>query len=106
MWSLKFWKTTIIVVVVFGVSINVCMAYDSQTTHPNLTDIAVEAYNLKLKTKILQSEKYWIKLGSMDEDNGTRALNHFYDPVYNRTWKLAGLESIISKVTSKQWVND
>jgi hypothetical protein len=47
-----------LVVVVFSISTSVCMAYDSQTTHPNLTDITVEAYNSKLKNKILQSEKY------------------------------------------------
>jgi len=46
------------VVVVFSISSGFCVAYDNQTTHPNLTDVTVESYNLKLKTKILQSEKY------------------------------------------------
>jgi hypothetical protein len=42
----------------------------------------------------------------MDEDNGIRSINHFYDPIYNRTWKIGGLESLVPEVTSKIWVND
>ena len=72
------------VVISFAIG-KIVFAYDSQTTHPNLTDITVELYNYQANNKILQSEKYWIKKGSMDEDKGTRSINHFYDPVYNRT---------------------
>ena len=105
MWKNKIFNTFLCVVASFAL-FNFALAYDSQTTHPNLTDITVELYNLKGLNKILQSEKYWIKKGSMDEDKGMRCVNHFYDPVYNRTWKMGGIEGLIPEVTSKIWVND
>jgi len=49
---------TIFVVLFFMFYGVVCVAYDSQTTHPNFTDITVELYNLQSIEKILQAEKY------------------------------------------------
>ncbi len=101
----KIFTITMCAVVSFMVY-NIVLAYDSKTTHPNLTDITVELHNLKSNNKILQSEKYWIKKGSTDEDSGMRSINHFYDPVYNRTWKIGGLEALVPKVTARVWAND
>lgn len=53
----KIFTITMCAVVSFMVY-NIVLAYDSKTTHPNLTDITVELHNLKSNNKILQSEKY------------------------------------------------
>ncbi|MFA6094481.1 MAG: right-handed parallel beta-helix repeat-containing protein [Candidatus Paceibacterota bacterium] len=56
-------------------------AYHSGTTHPGITEQGIEFYNLQSITdKIHDSEKRLIIQGSVDEDAGIRALNHFYDP--------------------------
>jgi hypothetical protein len=56
--KLRFLNTILLIVIVFSLFSNRCLAYDGQTTHPNLSDITVELYNIQAKNKILQSEKY------------------------------------------------
>src|SRR3989338_8194968 len=57
----------------------------SVNTHEALTDESVDFFNTKFTELILGEEKKeLIKQGSINEDDGARALNHFYDPVYNR----------------------
>ena len=83
------------------------LAYAPQTTHANLTDISVELFNLKNpQYKISSEEKSWIVQGSIDEDTPTRCLNHFYDPVFNKTWQLGGLEYVYPALTAKNWAQD
>jgi|GEM_PF-3667912 cell division protein FtsL len=54
----KVFYVTLSVIILFMFFWSFCFAYDSQTTHPNFTDITVEMYNLNTQNKILQSEKY------------------------------------------------
>jgi len=73
-----------------------CLAYDDKTTHPALTDEAVDLFNYYYQDyKLTDQEKEIIKKGSRDEDNAPRWVNHFYDPVYNQGW--------LGNLTSKQW---
>src|SRR3989338_8240858 len=70
-------------------------AYDQPHTHPALTDEIVDFYNLNFSKKLNNQDKTWLIQGSMDEDQGMRPMNHFYDPVHNIG--MAGFP------TSKQW---
>jgi len=76
-------------------------SYSDKTTHPALTDEIVDFYNYFAKNKLTEEEKYWLKQGSIDEDIPIRYVNHFYDPIYNRTWVKIYLGYLIS--TSKVW---
>jgi len=78
-------------------------AYNDQTTHPELTNEAVKLFNQNYYSlKISSVDLVQIKQGSIDEDVGIRALEHFYDPIYNRGLTVAGL----AKETSKGWSVD
>ncbi|MEK7578105.1 MAG: hypothetical protein AAB456_00055 [Patescibacteria group bacterium] len=59
-------------------------AYDTKTTHPDLTREIVSFYELSTGKKFTDEQKQWIIQGSIDEDFAPRWLNHFYDPVYER----------------------
>jgi len=79
-------------------------AYDAKTTHSNLTEITVDFYNNVLPAKLVtEEEKQWLKQGSINEDAGTRSINHFYDPVFNKTWELGGVEHLFPALTVKEW---
>ena len=83
------------------------LAYAPFPTHANLTDIAVEFYNQNTQlNKISSEEKKWIIQGSIDEDTPNRCLNHFYDPVYNKTWTFLGLEYFYPTLTAKEWAQN
>ena len=74
-------------------------AYNDKTTHPALTDEIVDLFNLYYPgLKFSDAEKELIKQGSTDEDEGTRPMNHFYDPVYQR--------GLWGNPTSKDWATD
>jgi len=70
-------------------------AYDQMNTHPALTTEIVNFYNLNFPQKLSDSDKKLLIQGAVDEDQGLRPMNHFYDPVHNRG--MAGFP------TSKQW---
>ena len=61
-------------------------AYDDKTTHPALTDEAIDFYNLYFEKKLTSEEKEWIVRGSIQEDTVPRWINHFYDPIYKVGW--------------------
>jgi hypothetical protein len=61
-------------------------AYDNETTHPALTNEAVDFYNLNFDQKLTSEEKEWIIQGSILEDTVPRWINHFYDPIYKVGW--------------------
>jgi hypothetical protein len=63
-------------------------AYDNNTTHPALTDEAVDFYNSTAPAdgKLTAEEKEWIIEGSILEDTAPRWINHFYDPVNKTGW--------------------
>ncbi len=82
----------------------IILAYAPTPTHANLTDIAIDFYNRNtIINKISSEEKSWIIKGSIDEDTSTRCLNHFYDPIYNKTWQFGGLEYLYPALTAKDW---
>ena len=62
-------------------------AYSDTTTHPALTKEIVNFYDLFFNEKISEEQKQLIIQGSIDEDEGFRYVNHFFDPVYNEGWK-------------------
>src|SRR3989338_7403403 len=66
------------------------LGYSQNTTHPALTDEIVDFYNASFPdNKISYEEKLWLFKGTVDEDEGGRFFEHFYDPVYDR-----GLQSV------------
>ena len=71
-------------------------AYKPETTHKGLTNDIIKLYEYNYSSKFTEEEKNSIEKGAVDEDNGTRALNHFYDPVYNKGVAL----------TSKDWAGN
>src|SRR3989344_2261714 len=71
-------------------------AYSNKTTHPALTDKIIDHFNRFYSDRALSiSEKELVNLGSKEEDEETRWLQHFYDPIYNR-----GLVTL-----EKEWEN-
>lgn len=77
--------------------------YSQNTTHPALTDEIVDFYNASFPDdKITYEEKSWLIKGTIDEDEGGRFFNHFYDPVYDqglRSFYTAG----IPVISLKKW---
>jgi len=83
------------------------LAYDAKTTHPNLTEITVDFYNQHFSNQVLnETEKQLLMQGSIDEDNGIRSVNHFYDPVFNKTWQFGGTEYLFPALTAKEWAQN
>lgn len=60
--------------------------YSDQTTHPALTEQAINFYNTKFLDKLSGEEKEWIILGATEEDTPPRWINHFYDPIFKEGW--------------------
>jgi len=82
-------------------------AYDAKTTHPNLTEITVDFYNQHFPNQVLnETEKQLLMQGSIGEDDGIRSVNHFYDPVYNKTWQFGGAEYLFPALTAKEWAQN
>ena len=78
-------------------------AYSDETTHPGLTSETVKFFNLQYPNlKLSDAEKELLMKGSKEEDHGTRAMQHFYDPVYDRGIAIAGIEW----KKSKDWAQD
>ena len=74
-------------------------AYDNNTTHPYLTGKAVDSFEQTYGSTFSQAEKELIVQGFIDEDAGTRWLQHFYDPINN-----VGLFGAYK--SSKSWARD
>ncbi len=70
-------------------------AYNQEFTHPALTDEIFNFYNLNFTQQLNNQDKTWLIQGSIDEDQGMRPMNHFYDPIHNI--------GIAGFTTSKQW---
>src|SRR3989344_1989980 len=68
-------------------------AYNNEETHPALTDEIVDHFNRFYPEYALSvSQKELMKRGSIEEDEETRWLQHFYDPIYNRGLMTLGKE--------------
>jgi len=97
----------LLVVVLLIFTPQIIFAYGPQPTHANLTDISVELFNYNFNQfKISVEEKSWIIKGSIEEDTPNRCLNHFYDPVFNKTWQFGGLEYLYPALTAKNWAQN
>lgn len=69
---------------VFGALIPAPLFAYERDTHKGVSKATVEAYE-RLKREVFNSnEKEQIIRGSFDEDDGSRPLNHFYDPINSR----------------------
>lgn len=75
--------------------------YDTNVAHPGIIHQAVLLYNKNNNQKISVQELGWLKQGVADEDNPTRWLNHFYDPIYNK-----GLTLGKQNISAKIWTQD
>ena len=74
-------------------------AYEPETTHKALTQEIIKVFNAYYPNlKIGDVERSMVESGSVAEDNGLRALHHFYDPVYARG--LAG------QIPAKDWAEN
>ena len=75
--------------------------YDTNIAHPGIAGLAVKLYNQNNAQKITAEQFNWIKTGAIEEDEPTRWLNHFYDPVYNR-----GLWFVNQHDSAKVWAKN
>src|SRR3989344_4403741 len=74
-------------------------AYEPESTHAALTQEIVQFFNTYYPNQKLTAEELNLVIqGSIDEDDGARALHHFYDPVYGR-----GLTMGAEWESSKDW---
>ncbi len=87
-WSAVFFITGILALSKIGRS------YDTNTTHPGLTDEIVDFYNLSFGDELNTQEKEWIVQGSIDEDLPPRWINHFYDPTTGEGWLAENLGNV------------
>ncbi|MEK7581948.1 MAG: hypothetical protein AAB488_01305, partial [Patescibacteria group bacterium] len=78
-------------------------AYKPDTTHKGLTRDVIKLYEYYYSNRFTDSEKISIEKGAVDEDNGTRALNHFYDPVYNKGIVLTSKDWSQNTIAQKDW---
>lgn len=94
-------------VLIFSFIPLISFGYDAKTTHPDLTELTIDFFNFYFpKNFINETEKELIKKGSIEEDNGLRSVNHFYDPVYNKTWQFGGIEYFFPALTAKAWAQN
>ncbi len=77
--------------------------YSENTTHPALTQEIIKFFNRHYPERAFtDDERAAIMRGSIEEDDGTRALHHFYDPVHERGLEIADQEW----QSSKEWAED
>ncbi len=81
-----------------GFGAQTVFSWDDKTTHPALTNEAINFYNINFERSITDKQKEWIIEGAIDEDTPPRWMHHFYDPVYNE-----GLFGDRGLNTAKQW---
>ena len=89
-------KLVIFLAVVFLAIPLVTYSYQPENTHKGLTRDIVRFYERSYSKTFTVEDKIAIEKGAVEEDSGARALNHFYDPVYNKA-------VLPSNLTSKEW---
>ncbi len=80
----KFFVFIIFVIILNLTLVRQVFCYDTKIAHPGIAGLAVKLYNQNNSQKISAEQFNWIKKGAVEEDEPTRWLNHFYDPIYNR----------------------
>jgi hypothetical protein len=118
--------TTLLLIVTMFVNPVLVVAYDDKIVHPAINLHAADQSVLVTDDILLQlgftrgldselqgaHEKLkiskWFEKGGTDEDEGTRALQHFHDPLKSAPWSDAGLDfPILSPFTSSLvWAQD
>ncbi|MDM8536586.1 hypothetical protein QUF70_07530 [Desulfobacterales bacterium HSG17] len=94
-------------------------AYDDIKTHPSLTQIAVQSHSnlnqildghLGINDGLLQIYKgktviELLEAGSKEEDRNARALNHFYNPLFDIYGREAALDNLLfnSDISNPEW---
>ncbi|MFH1990453.1 MAG: lamin tail domain-containing protein, partial [Patescibacteria group bacterium] len=79
------------------------LAYNDQTTHPDLIRETIVFYELSTGKKLTDEQKQWIAQGSVDEDKAPRWLNHFYDPAFERGLSTTALGFGYAGYSAKNW---
>src|SRR3989344_4117824 len=74
------------------------LAYEADTTHRGLTADILRLYETFHPNEITSEQKILVEQGSVDEDEGLRALNHFYDPVRDK--------GVFNNLTAKDWATN
>lgn len=62
-------------------------SYDSETTHPLLTQKTAQIYNQFYQGNLTSEEIAWLIEGAIKEDTPPRWINHFYDPITGLGWQ-------------------
>jgi hypothetical protein len=99
-------------------------AYDDKKVHPAINENAayqstifadwIKEFGLDDPKGILEKSiagkpiKEWFRQGGTDEDSGTRALQHFHDPLKSTPWSDAGLDLFVLSpfASSLIWAQD
>src|SRR3989339_421278 len=100
----KYRKLFVFIIFVIGLNLTIVrqvFCYDTNIAHPGIAGLAVKLYNQNNTQKITAEQFVWIKTGAIEEDEPTRWLNHFYDPVYNR-----GLWFVNQHDSAKVWAKN
>ena len=79
------------------------LAYNSQTTHPDLIRETINFYELSMGKKLTDEQKQWISQGSIDEDKAPRWINHFYDPAFERGLSTTAAGFGYAGYSAKNW---
>lgn len=78
------------------------LSYDTNISHPYITEKAVALFNKNSQTQITQEEKQWIIKGAVDEDLSFRYMNHFYNPTTGKGLRFLGVQY----ESAKKWATD
>lgn len=95
--SLKFVLAIVIIATAPGIS----SAY-STITHKALTQETIDAYENIYGNKLNSADEELAIVGSFNEDEHPRYLNHFYDPINQRGLRAGVLKGMLSKL----WATD
>ena len=92
--------SALIVLLVGALAPSFVWAYKTNT-HQGITKATIESYEKIRGDSFTAAEEQVMINGSLNEDESTRPLQHFYDPVNNR-----GLTVIKSWQASRYWAED
>lgn len=100
---LREWGLAFSVVCVVGITFPLTVFDYEISAHAALTAAIIDSYNTHFPVaRIDDAFRFPLIRGSTEEDNGSRSLYHFYDPVYNRGLTLP----FRSWMSSKEWAID
>ena len=87
--------------------------YEPRTTHAGLTQEIIKTFNRNhTGANISDADAEKIIAGAIGEDEGTRPLRHFFDPIYNRGLTLTARKTqepdlaALSWISSKEWARN